>query len=655
MARIHSVKLEILRPGPLHNQLLSPLTAYMCVCEDGSPVTFHVKGEHRALLDRLERLRYDIYEGRRLVAVPEVVRQATVGELGREMTALLTQIEPLRDALAHAQGGMDNAQARVDDASRLVHLRLVLGGSELALLPFELALAPQAMPGEGRELFLQQSLPLVATREMRLGRPSPAPWNPAREPRILLVAAAPEGLRVPLEAHVHALAAAVEPWVGWPPGKMHDPLARDPYYKQRLSVLPNASLDALRERCEREDFTHVHVLAHGTHVDTAGERRFGLAFHRHDDARRAEVVTGEQLAHALQARRATPTVVTLMTCDSAQVGSVLVPGGSTAHDLHVAGIPWVFASQFPLTVRGSVHLTADLYPRLLRGDDPRQALFDVRRRLYGAQGDHDWASLVAYASLPDDFDRQVAQFMGRQERAALNVSLALADHEDATEAERQTVLETVQRRLDDWMARLPDGDGPSARASRTECFGIHGASFKRLALLKQRSGAHADHDALLTKALDWYRKAAGQWDTEVLQQHHWVTTQVLSLEAVLHGPPDPANHAVALQLATRDLQDRDAGQRAWAHASLAELKLLAGYHTGTAASDASIVEHCRNVLELVGPLEFHVASTRRQFARYADPAVWGRAAWQSAAKAALEALGAGSGGGTLRRHADATE
>ena len=32
MARVHEVELELVRPGPPHNQLLSPLTPYMALC-----------------------------------------------------------------------------------------------------------------------------------------------------------------------------------------------------------------------------------------------------------------------------------------------------------------------------------------------------------------------------------------------------------------------------------------------------------------------------------------------------------------------------------------------------------------------------------------------------------------------------------------------
>jgi hypothetical protein len=126
------------------------------------------------------------------------------------------------------------------------------------------------------------------------------------------------------------------------------------------------------------------------------------------------VVNGKRLAQALQSQgddgtsRSCPMVVTLTTCDTGNAGSVLLPGGSVAHELHTAGIPWVLASQFPLTINGSIPMIEVLYPGLLRGDDPRQVVYETRQRLHmGNQQDHDWASLIVYASVPRDFDQQI--------------------------------------------------------------------------------------------------------------------------------------------------------------------------------------------------------------------------------------------------------
>src|SRR5207244_2665826 len=99
------------------------------------------------------------------------------------------------------------------------------------------------------------------------------------------------------------------------------------------------------------------------------------------------VVDGETLALAcvrtdstgMQAHR--PTLVTLSTCDSGNIGSVITPGGSIAHALHAAGIPWVIASQFPLWMQASTIATESIYSGLMKGDDPRWVLHSTRQRL----------------------------------------------------------------------------------------------------------------------------------------------------------------------------------------------------------------------------------------------------------------------------------
>src|SRR5262249_32115670 len=157
----NEVRLELVRPGPPHNQLLSPLTPYMALCGEGSPITFHIDFEHRQLLNRLERLRYVSADANgRFVRIPEHLREAQVQELGEEMGRLLARIPSLITELVPVRS---NEAQRSD----FVHLRLVLSGSELAILPFELARAPQAFPGEGLDFCLQGSLPIVVTRETR--------------------------------------------------------------------------------------------------------------------------------------------------------------------------------------------------------------------------------------------------------------------------------------------------------------------------------------------------------------------------------------------------------------------------------------------------------------------------------------------------------
>jgi hypothetical protein len=72
-------------------------------------------------------------------------------------------------------------------------------------------------------------------------------------------------------------------------------------------------------------------------------------------------VSGARLAGAIRPVRqrypqtlACPSVVTIASCESANVGSVTGTGASIAHAVYEAGIPLVIGSQFPLSFPGSV-------------------------------------------------------------------------------------------------------------------------------------------------------------------------------------------------------------------------------------------------------------------------------------------------------------
>ena len=198
MSEIRNVKLELLRHGPAHNQLLSPLTPYLALCGGDGPVTIHMPFEHRQLLNRLERLRYST-EGKEIAAGQ---REAEVREMGEALGRVLGQVPALLSELGSARA----------DRDRLVNFQLSLSAFELGLVPFEVAIAPDGFPGSGSPLFLQSRPPISLTREIRRGQPLPIEWN--RKPRILFAFATPDGLAaVPAQAHLEALRRAIEPWV----------------------------------------------------------------------------------------------------------------------------------------------------------------------------------------------------------------------------------------------------------------------------------------------------------------------------------------------------------------------------------------------------------------------------------------------------------
>jgi len=649
MAEIRNVKLELLRPGPSHNQLLSPLTPYLALCGADGPVTVQLPFEHRHLLNRLERLRY-VTGG--VVVSPQ--QQATeVREIGEALGRVLAQIPALLSEIGTAASSQNE----------LVHLRLVTTAYELALIPFELAIGADGFPGSGAPLFLQPTVPLSLTREVRRGRPLPVYWN--RAPRILFAFASPNGLApVPAQDHLEGLRRAVEPWIKW----KSDPTARLEEVKKLLTVLPNASLQKIRRACAETEYTHVHILAHGEPISQEGDRHYGLALCADSDDLVKDVVAGDVLATALTAKdsmgttRFRPTLVSLATCDSGHPGSVITPGGSIAHALHEGEIPWVIASQFPLWMRASSIAAEVLYSGILRGDDPRWVLRALRQRLRtDSTGTHDWGSIVAYAVVPSDFDRQVEAFRNRQTRQRIEVKfdraeqMLLASPAAATTSvsalaacpELNTLYESIRDDLEKWRGALP---ATAPNAERAERLGMSAASEKRIGNLFR---AEKDEDRArraYETACEFYRRAL---DAEPF--NHWVITQYLSMTAVLApenvGDALVADYgawwAAARQIADWDLRKATGEKQAWALATLAELELLGSIYGGRTfdpvRAQREIESFCRGIYEAVDRNSFPVFSSRRQFKRYLDD--WPRKEWRDLAATATAALSAGASWG----------
>ena len=204
MAKVQTITLELLRPGPAHNQLLSRLTPYIAICGEAGPVTFHLDFEHRELLNHLARLRYiSVDPDGQITPVSAQMREAELAEIGALLGRILAAIPSLNSELNRSIGSK----------AELIHLRLVIWGSELSFLPLELAAAPKSFPGHGKPLLLQSYPPVVLTREVRRGQPMELAWN--RTPKILFAWAQPKRYTaIPWQAHLQRLRLAIEPFPG---------------------------------------------------------------------------------------------------------------------------------------------------------------------------------------------------------------------------------------------------------------------------------------------------------------------------------------------------------------------------------------------------------------------------------------------------------
>jgi len=166
---MRKITLELLRHGPPHNQLLSPLTEYIALCENHGAVTLRMPFEHNQMLYRLRALSYQL---------GSEAREFQLGDTARVLGDLLGTIPGLTADLNRQIGGADGV-----DFDQVTHLRLILSASELALLPFELATSPNGFPGAGQPLSLQTQQPICITRETRRVPEEYIRWP--RKPRIL--------------------------------------------------------------------------------------------------------------------------------------------------------------------------------------------------------------------------------------------------------------------------------------------------------------------------------------------------------------------------------------------------------------------------------------------------------------------------------------
>jgi beta-lactamase superfamily II metal-dependent hydrolase len=631
--QIRTVTVELLRPGPAHNQLLSPLTQYLGICDDAEAGVVTQPFEHLLFLERMKAMRY-VASGEN-DADAEGTRRTTLRELGQEAGRVLGRVPTLAGALSTDAAGPDT----------LVHLRLVLTPSELAALPFELAKTPAGDHNVAESwLSLHPRSPVVITRRTRNVSAQGVCWP--MQPRVLFVSANVDGNDVPFDEHRAELFSALQPFCM--PGRDDVKRSADGRREQcgqLLTILKDASFEELRAELAAQRYTHVHLLAHGAEDPKSLHASFGLLLKgsTSGEGMDDEFVSADRLAIALcgldRPRAHRPSVVTLAACESAATGSVIVPGGSIAHVLHQAGVAMVVASQVPLSKEGSVLVVRGLYRGLLWGDNPWLLMHRLRTDLFGAMGAtaHDWASLVVYESLPRDLDLQLEEARYLQAKAANSVALQRVDaavqFSGTYAGEMDGLLVSLQRL-------------PQTGRFAMEALGLRASSYKRLAqaefALAQLPGCRAPDQyavrsaTLLEQSLRHYEQAVQGFlvntsgaAVQRVASLHWVLVQQLSLLLVLNKAAPAGGEATARMSAQAYLSNPDLAEQAWAHGSLAELDLVAllsapADDAGFQRLRASAVGHVRELLRLARRVDkpFIVESTAKQFQRYVD--WWGK-------------------------------
>lgn len=508
----------------------------------------------------------------------------------------------------------------LEDGAGLHQVDIVTHASELRAYPFEAIYATVLS-----ESLQSPDAGLILTRRIRSEFSYTVPPWP-EVPSVLFVHAEvdhdlPKDL---VERHRRVLCEALAPWGS----------AKTLEETKRLVVREVDSVEALAEARASGDFSYIHILAHGARVSEEDmeehESEWGLRLGR----ARSNAVSPQAVAGALRLSNDRPLVVTLAACDGASSGPEL-GNVSLVETLHRNGIPVVVASQFPLTIPGSVTLAREFYSRLLSGTDVRVAIHGARVALRAearAAGErmHDWLSLVAYVRLPaEGYAHYLKTFALRVQLHMLEAARKDAEPLLASSAKRSSeVFDDAERRLETRIAELRKQkeayDGRQDSRLVAECAGLLASGCKSLAELRfVRSRRAADslelHLAGSKSALD----ESQRWYAEIFDRNlaaHWHGIQKLSLEAVLTGRiSEPLELTIVRRVAEKACTS-DANEY-WACGTLAEAimltTLVAEESSGGSASDALRLL-CERAAANPEDKGFAVKSTRRQLHRYVN-------------------------------------
>lgn len=624
-----TVTVELLRHGKAHNQLLSPLTEYLGLCGNFGATLVRVPYEQQQFLSRLSVLRYSDGQGS-----DSTLRENTLTETAEEMTGILESLRGLISELGTADG----------DPCGIVHLNMVLSAAELSMLPFELSnVPPGCAGGEGSPLLLQNRLRVSMTRQVRNVTNINIQWP--KKPKILFIVAAPGALGVPVREHANELINTIAPWVNTHVGGDREKLIKS--REELLTIVTDATRQKIEQATRQNQFTHVHILAHGMADRDNRDKPFGLALHDAQNPNQPDIVDGKTLVALLSPLNSEcsqlPSVVTVASCDSGNTRSLINSNGSSlAHDLHRAGIPFVVASQFPLSKRASKYMPRVLYQSLLWGQDPRIAVAQLRQELkVHCPKTHDWASVVCYASLPEDIDSQLRELRYEQSKRAINAAMGQIDDiikasGNSDEKQSQDIDQDLVNQLFE-LVDAADAKMPTDGGYETEGMGMKASNHKRRAevefnladIAKGKAQKEKFEESLLQLKLakKCYEQAyrtnfMESKEALVRKSVHWVLGQYLSVCTILGEEFKPLEWGAAKVSSDIDLRQDNNLTIAWAHGSLAELYLLLlaypeqpGFATHS-QSRALVLQHVSSLIKRVDADDFAIGSTLRQFKRY---------------------------------------
>lgn len=162
-----------------------------------------------------------------------------------------------------------------------------------------------------------------------------------------------------------------------------------------LERLERASLDALLNRLQKQEYHIFHFIGHGGFQEKAGDGT--LTFE--DERGRGRAVSGLEIGTVLRPFRSLRMAI-LNACEGARTAAD-DPFAGVAQSLVQKGIPAVIAMQFEVSDEAAIQFAHALYAAISEGAPVDTALARARLNLFARGNPIEWGTPVLYMRAPD--------------------------------------------------------------------------------------------------------------------------------------------------------------------------------------------------------------------------------------------------------------
>jgi plastocyanin len=208
-----------------------------------------------------------------------------------------------------------------------------------------------------------------------------------------------------------------------------------------LDRLERPTLMDLRRRIRQAEYHIFHFVGHGGFASESQEGVLVLE----DEAQRARLVSGQDIATLLQDRR-TLRLAVLNACEGARATRI-DPFAGTAQSLVQGGIPAVVAMQFEISDQAAVTFASEFYQAIAEGLPIDASLAEARLAIFAEGNGLEWGTPVLYLRASDGYIFDVTGARAIEVRNEAKPKAELPFHLTPPEPEQNVSAPSIEKNL----------------------------------------------------------------------------------------------------------------------------------------------------------------------------------------------------------------